>query len=126
MGHVSILILAPMMTDLRHCIPCRPLLKQAGLETELGGSGSDLAPEEVREAAQRLRLWITRLRQAYGDRVHIQLIDAYSPEGFVCSLRYWVRTYPTFIVGRREKTSGWDWPALRRAVDSHLKGTHPD
>jgi len=33
-------------------------------------------------------------------------------EGFLKSLRHWVRRYPTFIINRRTEYTGWDPAAL--------------
>ncbi|MBN1148680.1 MAG: hypothetical protein JXA78_15580 [Anaerolineales bacterium] len=56
----------------------------------------------------------------YQQRIAIQVIDPQSFLGFVKSLRYWVRKYPTFVVDGREKVSGWDFTALEQALRARL------
>jgi len=75
-------------------------------------------PPEVREEAGRLAAWLQDLSTRYGEQLRIHIIDPQSPEGLFKSLRYWVRRYPTFIINRRTKYTGWDPAALERLLPS--------
>jgi hypothetical protein len=55
----------------------------------------------------------------------IKLIDPQSFEGFLKSVRYWVRRYPAFIVAGRKKYVGWDKAALDRVLQAHISGENP-
>jgi hypothetical protein len=68
------------------------------------------------DEAGRLSAWLQDLSARYGEQLRIHIIDPQSPEGFFKSLRYWVRRYPTFIIDRRAKYTGWDRTALERLL----------
>jgi hypothetical protein len=81
-------------------------------------------PPEVLEDAGRLATWLQDLSIRYGEQLRIHIIDPQSPEGLFKSLRYWVRRYPTFIINRRAKYTGWEPAALARLLpDSSLDTT---
>ncbi len=50
----------------------------------------------------------------------IRIIDAYSLMGFIKAVWYRFRKYPTFIVNRREKYTGWDEKVLTEILERHL------
>jgi hypothetical protein len=64
--------------------------------------------------------WLFEITHQYGDQIQIQAIDPQSIEGFLKSLRYWIRKYPTFIVDGHEKLTGWDKGALDRMIQDLL------
>jgi hypothetical protein len=77
-------------------------------------------PEDVRQEYLRLSDWIRKLSTTYQDRILIRVIDAYSVMGLVKSIWYRFRRYPTFIVNRRWKYTGWDESQLTEIIESHL------
>jgi hypothetical protein len=78
------------------------------------------------EEADRLATWLQELSAKYGERLHIQVVDPQSLEGFIKSLRYWVRRYPTFIINRRTKYTGWEPAALDRLLGQRMAQRFPD
>jgi len=46
-----------------------------------------------------------------------------SMEGFFKSLRHWVRRYPTFIIDRRIKYTGWEPNVLERLLADRTSGS---
>jgi len=70
----------------------------------------------------RLSSLVVELVNRFEDRIFIQVIDPQSFLGFLKSLRYWVRKYPTFIVDGGEKIVGWNETALERALQDRLIG----
>ena len=72
------------------------------------------------EEAERLATWLQDLSARYGDQIHIRVVDPQSPEGFFKSLRYWVRRYPTFVVNRRIKYTGWEPGVLDRLLEEQV------
>jgi hypothetical protein len=68
------------------------------------------------EEARCLSAWLRDLAVRYGEQLRVRVIDPQSPEGFYKSLRYWVRSYPTFIINRRTKYTGWDRETLERLL----------
>jgi len=74
----------------------------------------------VLEDADRLATWLRELTAQYGERLQIRIVDPQSPEGFLKSLRYRARRYPTFIVNCRATYTGWEPAALERLLTSAL------
>jgi hypothetical protein len=77
-------------------------------------------PEHLLKDYLRLSALVIDLVSSLEDRIQIQVIDPQSFLGFVKSLRYWVRKYPTFILDGQVKISGWDEPMLQRALQERL------
>jgi len=122
MPHVSVQVIAPVLTDFFHCMHCEQFFDQAGVGRQVHQEELEQYPEDFKEEAVRLGNWLLDLAQRYGDQVHIRVIDPQSPQGLLTSLRYWVRTYPTFIVDGRDRVSGWDAAALDAILQARLAG----
>ncbi len=120
MSHVSVQVIAPVLTNFFHCMHCEQLFEQADIGQQVHREELDQYPEDVKQEAARLADWLFDLAYRYGDQIHIRVIDPQSLEGFFKSLRYWVRKYPTFIVDGREKIVGWDRAALDAALQARL------
>jgi len=122
MPHVSVQVIAPVLTNFFHCMHCEQLFDQAGVGRQVHQEELDQYPEDVKQEAARLANWLLDLTFRYGDQIHIRVIDSQSPEGLLKSMRYWVRKYPAFIVGGREKVTGWDQAALDAVLQARLAG----
>lgn len=122
MPHVSVQVIAPVLTNFFHCMHCEQLFDQAGVGRQVHQEEVDQYPEDVKQEAARLANWLLDLTFRYGDQIHIRVIDSQSPEGLLKSMRYWVRKYPAFIVGGREKVTGWDQAALDAVLQARLAG----
>jgi hypothetical protein len=77
-------------------------------------------PPQYLMDAERLRYLVSELSTRYGGFLHLHLIDPQSLEGFIKSVRYWVRRYPTFILNRRKIAVGWDHNTLDLALRMEL------
>ncbi len=117
---VQLLVIAPMPTHFFHCLHCEQLFAQAGVGQQVHQRELEEYPPQVVAEFERLQRWIYHLAARYGDRLRIRVVDPQSLEGFVKSLRYWVRSYPTFIIGGREKVQGWDRQALEARLQAKL------
>jgi len=82
-------------------------------------------PSDLREEYAKLWEWIRELTRLYKHRLLIRLIDAQSPLGIYKSLRYRIRTYPTFIVEGKETYAGWDKDRLESLLDRYIKSSLP-
>ena len=56
----------------------------------------------------RLSTWVKQVRQTYGDRVVIRIVDPQSLLGFWRVLRHRIRRFPTFFVDGADRTVGWE------------------
>jgi hypothetical protein len=122
MSHVSVQVIAPVLTNFFHCMHCERLFDQAGIGRQVHREVLEQYPEDAKEEADRLANWLFDLAHRYGHQIHIRVIDPQSPEGLLKSLRYWVRKYPTFIVDGREKVTGWDQGVLDTILQARLAG----
>jgi hypothetical protein len=122
MSHVSVQVIAPVLTNFFHCMHCEQLFDQAEIGRQVHQEELDQYPEDVKQEAARLANWLFGLAHRYGDQIQIRVIDPQSPEGLLKSVRYWVRKYPTFIVDGREKVTGWDQGALDAVLLARLAG----
>jgi hypothetical protein len=117
-------VLAHIPTDFFHCSHCERFFDAAGIGASVHREIQAAYPPEVLEEAGRLATWLQDLSTRYGEQLRIHIIDPQSPEGLFKSLRYWVRRYPTFIINRRAKYTGWEPAALERLLpDSSLDST---
>ncbi|NIS83266.1 MAG: hypothetical protein GTO14_24395 [Anaerolineales bacterium] len=120
MAPISLQVIAPMITNFYHCRHCEQIFSQAGIGQQVHQEEIDGYPEDVKLDFTRLADWLFEILYNYGDQIRIQVIDPQSLDGFIKSLRYWIRKYPTFIVNGREKLSGWDKATLDTMLQKQL------
>jgi hypothetical protein len=116
---IQLQVIAPVLTNFYHCMHCEQIFAQAGIGQRVHQEEREQYPPHVLEEYERLRALIFALAHRYGGRIRIRVVDPQSLEGFFKSLRYWVRTYPTFIIDGREKVRGWD----RQALEARLRAS---
>jgi hypothetical protein len=81
MSHVSIQVIAPVLTDFFHCMHCEQFFNQAGIGQQTHQEELDQYPEDVKQEVTRLANWLFDLSCRYGDQIQIRVVDAQSPEG---------------------------------------------
>jgi hypothetical protein len=113
-------VLAHIPTDFFHCSHCERFFDAAGIGAGVHREIRSAYPREVLEEATQLVAWLRQLSSEYGERLYIRTVDPQSLEGFVKSLRYWVRQYPTFIIDRKTKYTGWEPAGLRRLLETEI------
>lgn len=116
MPTISLEVIAPLVSGLKHCQRCTPYLDDAGISDRILQDELNSVPEDVWRDYARLSGLVRDLSARYGAQLRIALVDPRSPMGFWKSLRHWVRRYPTFIVNGRQKCVGWDQDALERLL----------
>ena len=104
---VRLEILALVPTIYRQCSSCEMVYGQSGIGGQAQEEMKNEYPAEMLAEHARLSAWIAEIVERFGDRVEIRLIDPQSGLGFLKSLRYWVRRYPSFIINGK-KLTGWD------------------
>ncbi len=102
------------------CLTCEMLIAQAEMVESPYERGMEEYPPELREEFSRLSELVLDLAARYGDSVLFRILDPRSLQGLWKSLRYGVRRYPTFVVGKREKVTGLDRDALENVLRSYL------
>jgi hypothetical protein len=119
---ISVEVIAPVLTDLRHCSHCEVIFAQTEVGPQVHKEVLDEYPDDLKQDFERLSDWLIGLAHRYGDGLRIKLIDPQSLEGFVKSVRYWVRRYPAFIVAGRKEYVGWDKDTLDRVLQARISG----
>ena len=104
---------------------CKVLFDQAGFDQKVHQKEMDEYPPDLKEEYTKLSDWIRELNRLYKHRLSIKLIDVQSAIGIYKSLRYRIRTYPTFIVEGKETYTGWDKSQLESLLDKHIKSSLP-
>lgn len=118
-------IVTKVLTYFDQCRRCKILFDQAGFDEKLRQKEMEEYPSDLREEYARLSDWIRELNRLYRHRLLIKVIDVQSPLGIYKSLRYRIRTYPTFIVERSETYTGWDKRQLESLLDKYIKNALP-
>ena len=118
-------IVTKVITSFDQCRRCKILFDQVGFNQKRHQKEMDEYPPDLKEENIRLSDWIRELNRLYKHRLLIRLIDAPSPLGIYKSLRYRIRTYPTFIVEKKETYVGWDKSQLESLLDKYIKNALP-
>jgi hypothetical protein len=118
-------IVTKVITSFGQCRRCKILFDQAGFDQKLHQKEMDEYPADLKEEYTKLSDWIRELNRLYKHRLSIKLIDVQSPLGIYKSLRYRIRTYPTFIVEGKEAYAGWDKSQLESLLDKYIKNALP-
>jgi hypothetical protein len=118
-------IVTKVITSFGQCRRCKILFDQAGFDQKVRQKEMDEYPADLKEEHAKLSDWIRELNGLYKHRLSIKLIDVQSPLGIYKSLRYRIRTYPTFIVEGRETYAGWDKSQLESLLDKYIKNALP-
>ncbi len=96
----------------------------------LGASGSVAGPgahggglrqaEGQGERTYRLLRLLDRLKDLYGERISVYLVEPYSLAWLARVVRYRPKTYPAFIVDGCDLISGMDGAALEARISERL------
>lgn len=123
---VTLEVFAHIPTDLFHCSHCERLFDAAGVSAPVHQEVQTAYPPEMLEEAAHLATWLEDLATRYGELLHIQVLDPQSPQGFFKSLRYRISRYPTFVISRRTRYTGWNPAVLDRLLQKHVVQIIPD
>lgn len=118
-------IVTKVITSFGQCRRCKILFDEAGFDQKVHQKEMDEYPADLKEEYTKLSDWIRELNGLYKHRLWIKLIDVQSPLGIYKSLRYRIRTYPTFIVEGKETYAGWDKSQLEGLLDKYIKNALP-
>ncbi len=97
------------------------MMEHAGLASRTGLE--EYPPAWVKEYHQ-FAATLETLSRRFGSRIYIHVFDPRSLQGFWKSIRFRVRTYPTFIINGRTKVTGWNLRELYEILEA-LTGTTP-
>jgi len=100
------------------------MFRESGLERKVTRKDREEYPSDWQEESLKLSEWICELSRLYRHRISVRLIDAKSPLGIYKSLLYRFRTYPTFIIEKKEVYSGWDQHKLESLLDLRIRAAN--
>jgi len=123
MKPIRLEIVTKVLTFFGQCRRCEILLDQVDLGKKSRQKDMEEYPPDLKEEDAKLWEWIRELTRLYKHRLLIRLIDVQSPLGIYKSLRYRIRTYPTFIVEGKETYAGWDKDRLESLLDRYIKNS---
>jgi hypothetical protein len=115
-------VLTQIPSDFFHCLHCEQLFDVAGIGAEVHRVLQANYPPKILEDAGRLAVLLQE-PSARNANQNIQLIDPQSLEGFLKSIRYWIRRYPSFIINHRVKYIGWDAGELACLIADGVSST---
>lgn len=113
-------IVTKMLSSWGECRRCTLIFDQAGLDQKFHDEEMEGYPPDLKEENTKLLDWARELKRLYKHRLLIKVIDVQSPLGIYKSLRYRIRTYPTFIVEGKETYAGWDKDHLESLLDKYV------
>lgn len=109
-------VVAHTLQGLGMCSGCELMLSEAGLGQHPSQRTLDEYPQDWQDEYVRLTDWVFDLAERHGEEIAIRIIDPQSLQGFLKSLRYRIRRYPTWIVDGKVRVVGWDRQALDVAL----------
>lgn len=117
---VEILAYAP--TQFYHCQHCEVVWQPVGAGERFHQEQLETSiPEDLQREYSDLSNWVRDSVEIYGGRVVFKVIDAASVEGFLKSVRYGVRRFPTFVVDGKDKHTGTDMVRVKQLIDGRVK-----
>ena len=115
---VEILAYAP--TQFFHCQHCEFIWQQAGAGARIHQEQLESSiPQDLQKEYAALAAWVRDTVETYEGRVVFKIIDAASMEGLLKSVRYGMRRYPAFVVGK-EKYVGTDFNHVKHLIDARV------
>lgn len=103
------------------CNACELILSQASLGQAPEERGLEEYPPELVDEFTRLSTAIYALADRFHGQVQIRVWDPRSLQGLWKAIRHGVHRYPTFIIGKQYKLTGWDESELLRQIQSALE-----
>jgi len=121
MKNISIEVVSRVLTTFQYCASCGPVFRETGIENAVNKEALAEYPLDLQEEFLKLSDVIRELRRLYKHRIRIELINTQSLLGIYKTLRYRIRKYPAFIIGKKDVCFGWDLQKLSDIVDTHSK-----
>jgi len=118
---VLIEVVMNLPVHLGQCSHCRLIFEDTGVENSVNKEVQREYPPDLHDDFVRLSEWIKGLSYLYRHRIKIKLIDIKSFMGVYKSIVHGLRTYPAFIVNKKDVIKGWDRERLEETIDRHIQ-----
>jgi hypothetical protein len=120
---VEIITYAP--TEFFHCLHCEVVFQQVGIGQKIHAEQRAANfPDDLKQEFAELAAWVERTAERYPDQIRFRIVDAASIEGVYKSLRYGVRKFPAFVIGKHNVVGG-DFARATELVDRHVVSRDP-
>ena len=104
----------------KQCQHCESFFDQSGIGQQVRNQIISEYPAELLKDSDSLSATVVELINKYRNKIVINVYDPQSPLGILKSFRYWVRSYPTFIIDGKEVITGFNKTALEHALQIRL------
>lgn len=111
---VDVISLVPI--TYKQCISCELFYNETKIGQQVDNEIMHEYPQDILEEQQRLSTMVVELINRFQNKISIRIIDPNSLQGIMESLKYRVRSYPTFIIDGKEKVIGWNQAAVEEAI----------
>lgn len=117
---VEVVTYAP--TIFAHCQHCELTFGHAGIGQRIRREQArESLPEDLRHEYAAVSSWVHDLRERFGPRVRIKVVDVASIQGVWKSFRHRLRRYPAVIVeGERRYVGAEDLDEAGRVVERYV------
>jgi hypothetical protein len=124
MGPITVEVIAYAPTAFYHCTHCEVVWKEVGMGDSVHREQvRNALPDDLRDEYQALSNWAQALVERACGQVAVKVVDAASVEGFVKSLRYRARRYPTVIVHGAKPVITTDFAAADVEIARQLEAS---
>lgn len=120
MDPVVIEVVMNLPVHLGQCSHCRLIFEDTDVERLVNKEVQREYPSDLNDDFIRLSGWIRELSHLYRHRIAIKFIDIKSFMGLYKSIVHGLRTYPAFIVNKKDVVRGWDWEKLEKTIDRYI------
>ena len=105
-----------------HCQHCELTFREMGVGQAVHREQArEALPEDLTREFAAVSSWLHELRERYGTRIRIKLVDAASLEGFWKSLRHGIKSYPAILIDGAEKHVGINLLSLDSTIDERVR-----
>jgi hypothetical protein len=117
---VEVITYAP--TIYAHCQHCELTFGHVGIGERIRREQArESLPEDLRQEYSTVSTWVHDLRERFGPRVRIKVIDVASIQGVWKSFRHRLRRYPAVLVqGDRRYVGAADLDEARRVIERYV------
>ena len=120
MKALTVEIFFPVPQTWSLCRVCEPVLTEGKMAEPLRTNAAEALPEEWQRDLDQLHELVGQLSQLWGDQILIRIQDPLAFPGTLKAFLYRIREYPTFVIGRREKITGFQMQRLQEAIAAGL------
>jgi hypothetical protein len=112
-------VIAHVLGSMDHCSHCQIFLDGVGVGQKIHQSDLDSFPEDWMDEWHRLSDLIYNITERYAGKLVIKITDAQSLDALWKAIRFGVRKYPTFLIGR-DKYQGLEEQRVADLIEKHL------